>query len=338
MELQIREKEPLHKHTTLHIGGVADYFVEVTTEDELLAALQFAEQTTATPPFILGGGSNILFPDDGFRGLVIKNGITGRQYSEEANTMLLTSGAGEYFDTIVAETVEKELWGLENLSSIPGTVGATPIQNVGAYGVEVSQLIKNVTAINMKNFSKKNFSAADCTFSYRDSFFKTEAGRDWIVTNVTFVLQKKPTPILTYGDLIKLSGEKNLTAQLVRETVKKIRAQKFPDWTEVGTAGSFFKNPIITNEHFESLKQDYENIVGYKADSGIKVSLGWILDNVCNLKGYEERNVSLYRNQALVLVVKKEATANEVKKFIGEISEIVFQKTKIKIEPEVLVL
>lgn len=337
MALEIRENIPLATYTTLHIGGVADYLVEVKSVEELRAALLFAQEQTKVPPLILGGGSNVLISDEGYRGLVIIINIGGRRYAPTTeNQIELTCGAGEILDDVVAETVAKELWGFENLSSIPGTVGATPVQNVGAYGVEISSIVTSVKTLNKKTFTEKIFSKEECKFEYRDSFFKTEEGKNFIVTEVTFLLQKNYSPVVSYGSLAHLEAE-NISPTVVREEVQKIRSGKFPDWNLVGTAGSFFKNPIIEKEHYMAIKKDYPELVAYELDNEkVKIALGWILDVVCNLRGYCEGNICLYDKQALVLVAEKNATAAEIKNFVTHIEKKVFEKTKIKIEREVL--
>lgn len=336
MAIHVREQVPLSQYTTLKVGGVADYLVEVKDIAALRAALVFAKEHTDVQPLILGGGSNVLVSEEGYRGLVIIVDLKGRQYREEGNVCFLELQAGEILDDVVAETCERGLWGLENLSSIPGSVGATPVQNVGAYGVEVATLITAVHAINLETHEEKMFSNNECDFSYRDSFFKTKEGKCWIITAVVFKLSNIPTPQLQYADLAPLREEKVVTPQIVREAIQAIRSKKFPDWKVVGTAGSFFKNPIIEESHFNELKQRYPELVGHAHNGSVKVSLGWILDKVCGLKGYCEGNVCLFEKQALVLVTKSEATATDIKNFTKSIQEKVFAATKIKIETEVL--
>ncbi len=338
MEQLIQRNVPLQKYTTLHVGGVADYFATVKSMDELTQVLHFAKQA-ALSVFILGSGSNVLVSDKGFSGLVILMDIKGRDYTEVGDTKChLRLGAGEILDTVIEESVKNNLWGIENLSSIPGTVGAIPVQNVGAYGVEVSSIIISVDAINIKTFVEKKFSNDECQFLYRDSFFKTSAGKDWCITFVTVALTSAHSPQLHYADLAS-RGEATSTPQSVRTLVQNIRAQKFPNWKEVGTAGSFFKNPIITQGEYEKLKLQYIGIHGYiQADGKVKVSLGYILDKVCGLKGYCDGAVCLYDKQALVLVAQEGATATEIKNFSNVIKEKVFLKTKINIDCEVLFL
>jgi UDP-N-acetylmuramate dehydrogenase len=335
MALRIEQNVPLAQYTTLHVGGVADFVVEVKTVEEVRAALRFASQT-ATPPLILGGGSNVLISDAGYRGLVIINRLTGREYQEEGETVRLRCGAGENFDAVVAETVAKGYWGLENLSAIPGTVGATPIQNVGAYGVEVSSLVTAVIAIHSKTYEEKIFTLTECAFGYRDSFFKNEAGRAWVVTAVEFTLSKKSQPHLEYGALTELQTVPSLTPAHVRAKVTEIRAGKFPDWHEVGTAGSFFKNPIIPRTQYEALVQKYPELPSFSVGASmVKVPLGYILDRVCQLRGYCEEGVCLYEQQALVLVNVGNANAATIDAFAKKVAMMVKEKTGIEIEREV---
>jgi len=327
----------LATHTTLHVGGVADYFAEVTTAEELQQALCFATQNTV-PVFVLGGGSNVLFPDAGYRGLVIKNAIHTRVVVDHQDTVLVTAGAGENWDAFVADMCAAGYWGIENLSAIPGTVGATPIQNVGAYGVEVSQVIDHVTAINAVTREEKIFTPAECQFDYRDSYFKSGEGKRWIVIAVTFVLSKKPNPNFQYADLHSLQSIKNISVADVRQAVVKIRSQKFPDWSTVGTAGSFFKNPIVTRADYLRLKELYPELPAHQTSTGDwKLSLGWILDKVCDLKGFCIDEVCLYEKQALVLT-STGTSAESILHFVTLIIKKVFEKTQIKIEPEVLLV
>jgi UDP-N-acetylmuramate dehydrogenase len=335
MNLKIEKNIPLCEHTTLKVGGVADSFVEVKSEEDVRHALQFAEQTKAHV-LILGGGSNLLVKDTGFRGLVIKNSLCGLEYSESNNSVALVCGAGEVWDDVVQDSVDKGYWGLENLSAIPGKVGATPVQNVGAYGVEVSSLITSVSAINIKTLELKEFSNDECLFGYRDSYFKTKEGRDWIITSVTFKLSKNLNPQLSYASLKTLPKEVTNSPSEIRKEIVKIRSAKFPDLKVVGTAGSFFKNPIIKNTLANELKEKYPELPCYEAGENLtKVSLGWILDNVCNLKAFCRGGVCLYKNQALVLVNESATSAEKIDEFADFVAQQVEQKTGIKIEREV---
>lgn len=326
----------LKDYTTLKVGGPAAYFFSVGNESEITNAVAVAALNDL-PILILGGGSNLLISDDGFKGVVIKNQISGIEVvEEEADGVLVRVGAGEVLDELVAHTVEKGWWGIENLTSIPGTVGATPVQNVGAYGVEVKEVITFVEAVDMRDGSKKVFTNDECQFGYRDSFFKTSDGKNFFITHVLMRLTKNKNAKIEYADLKKVFLDGEPSQLEIRNALIKIRSQKFPDWRVVGTAGSFFKNPIIDGKHKDELLGVYSEVPHYQEGGDMfKISLGYLLDKVCGLKGYRVGNVGLSEAQALVLINYGGATADEIKNFVEEVSEKVFQKTKIKISPEV---
>ena len=326
----------LKNKTTLQIGGPAEFFTVVHTEEELVAAVHEAKERRV-PVTVLGGGSNVLISDNGVEGLVIKNEITGWQETLQGSEVLLTVGSGEVLDEVIAQTVAKEYWGLENLSHIPGSIGATPIQNVGAYGVEVKDVVESVRVLDTKTMKTETLDNSACQFGYRDSLFKKEEGAKYIVVSVTFSLSTEPRPVVSYKDLKARFGEEmapDLAA--IRQAIIEIRAEKFPDWHTVGTAGSFFKNPIIPSEQYNTLKESYEDIPGFELLNGqVKVPLGWILDHVCNLRGITKGHVGTYKGQALVLVHDGSATATEITEFAHYIVDQVKNKTGITIEWEV---
>lgn len=335
MSLKIEENVSLAKFTTLQVGGAARYLVRVGSVEEVKEAAIFAQQKSL-PLLCLGSASNVLIDDKGYEGVVIINQLKGRLYEEQDETIQLVCGSGEILDEVVADVVAKGYWGLENLSAIPGTVGATPVQNVGAYGVEVGELITKVETINLVDGSEKIFSNQECAFGYRDSFFKTSVGKKFFITKVHFVLQKKDNPKIEYKDLQKYFSDTTPTLSEIRKAVVTIRSEKFPDWTKVGTAGSFFKNPIIDSGMADKLAALYPELPVYKIDAQtVKIPLGYVLDKICGLRGYKEGVVGLYQNQALVLVNYGDATATQVKNFATEIRDKVFLKTNISIEPEV---
>lgn len=337
----IKENINLAPYTTFKIGGPAEYFAVVKSEEELPTLASEARERHQCI-LVLGGGSNVLIDDAGVKGLVVKNEIKGVSSVISDDQVFVTAGAGEVWDDFVAITVKEGWWGLENLSAIPGSVGATPIQNVGAYGVEVASLIKSVRVFDIERGQFREFTNQECAFGYRDSFFKTEAGRKMIVTSVTYSLSTVPNPKLHYKDLAVFFSDielSNISQSAIRDAVIKIRAGKFPDWKQIGTAGSFFKNPIINEDHYATLAAEYPGLPGYPEKEGkIKVSLGWILDNICGLRGYKEGNVGLYEKQALVLVNFGNASASEIKNFVVKIRDEVFKKTQIEIEMEVSVM
>lgn len=336
MNTEIKENYTLQSLTTFKIGGPAEYFAVAQSEEELVLLISEAKKNN-WPITILGGGSNVLIADEGLKGLVIMMAIGGVEYLSTSRDLKVTAGAGVEWDTLVSDTVAKNFWGLENLSAIPGLVGATPIQNVGAYGVEVADLIEEVKVYDKEKEEFKVLNNTECKFSYRNSIFKSDEGKDFIVTSVTYKLSETPQPKLSYRDLaLKYSdATEDLTVSDIRQSVIDIRSAKFPNWKEVGTAGSFFKNPIVTGEHFAELQAKYEGIPGFPQGEEVKVPLGWILDKVCHLRGYTEGNVSTYNNQALVIINKGDATYSEVESFADTIAEKVFAETKIKVEWEV---
>ena len=327
----------LAAHTTLQVGGPAQYWWEVRSVAELHDACVFARKE-GFPITVLGGGSNVLVSDAGVSGLVIKIAIPGRTYENQSDgSILATIGAGENWDSLVADTVARGWWGLENLSSIPGLVGAVPVQNVGAYGVEVSDLIESVTVYDISRGVCRELTAEECQFGYRHSYFKTASGSGLVVVAVRFRLSGQPTPILSYADMSnRFSAGSVPSVGEVRAAIVEIRAGKFPDWSAVGTAGSFFKNPIITQEEVDRLKVAYPGLPAYPLPDGrVKVSLGWILDKICNLRGSQAGSVGLYQQQALVLVHYGGGTAAEIDAFAADVARQVREKTGIEIEREV---
>ncbi len=335
--MTIQEHITLASYTTFKIGGPARFFCHVTSDADVVEAVTFA-RTKNVPIFILGGGSNILIGDEGFDGLVIHMGMTGISEQKQDGKSLLSAAAGEQWDSFVEYAVERGLYGIENLSAIPGTVGAAPVQNIGAYGSEASETIFRVHALDTTTMSFVELSNDQCQFSYRDSLFKKEKGR-YIITRVDFLLDPHGLVNTTYRDVADYFANKNIqspTITDVREAVTNIRWGKLPDWKLWGTAGSFFKNPIISADEFARLTQQYPELPGYpEPDGRVKVSLGWILDKVCNAKGMCKGNACVYEKQALVLVSKPGGTSEEVVALAQELMNCVKEKTGIVIEGEV---
>lgn len=337
--MNIQEHIPLAPFATFRIGGEARFFAEVQSLQELKQAIVYAKENNL-PIFILGGGSNLLISDEGFNGLVIKISMQGMERREEGDFVFVTAGAGILWDDLVLQTVTDGLWGLENLSYIPGTVGAAPVQNIGAYGSEVKDTVHSVFVFDISSGEVKTFSNNECQFGYRDSIFKKPEGKKFVVLEVTFHLSKNSTPNLLYKDLKEFFEQKgNLTPSLskIREAVIEIRKNKLPDWHTIGTAGSFFKNPIITTERYISLIKKFPTLPSFEVDlQHVKVPLAWILDKICGLKGFREGDVGLYEKQPLAFVNFGSAQAKDVKNLAQKISEIVKEKTDIDIEWEVM--
>lgn len=335
--MEVLENVSLAEHTTLHLGGLARFFVSVHSTGELREALAFAKEKTL-PVFILGGGSNVLFSDTGWDGLVIHMVLLGRAYDEDSKgDAQVVVHAGEVWDQLVEETVGIGYWGLENLSRIPGTVGAAPVQNIGAYGVEVKDVIDWVEVLDTESDTLHLLSVSECAFGYRDSIFKHEKGSKYIVTRVAFRLSTHPQPKLEYKDLREyFNNQKEVSVIEVREAVNKIREKKFPCLAKIGTAGSFFKNPIVKR----SLHKEIEGwldapIPFYDVDEeNVKIPLAWILERL-GCKGRRVGSMGCWEAQPLVLVHYGGGTASEFILFARSIMKEVQEKTTIKIIPEV---
>jgi UDP-N-acetylmuramate dehydrogenase len=321
--------------TTFKIGGKADYFCRVSSEESLEEALLFAKENNLSV-FVLGGGSNLVVSDDGFRGMVIKVEILGKEISGRE----VLAGAGESWDGLVAFCLDNNLFGLENLSGIPGTVGGSAVQNIGAYGTEVKKFIGWVLAVNVHTGATKRFMVEECLYDYRHSFFKTSPGKDWVISKVCFVLDDISRPHISYKDLAEYfrdkAGVSEVTPRQVREVVLNIRAKKFPPLDRFGTAGSFFKNPVLSGDEAKLLAEKYPDLPMYDAGPDRKkVSLAWILDRVCQLKGSRVGNVEVSNAQALVLLSSGVASSNDVLSLARKIKDCVRDATGIEIEMEV---
>ena len=284
--------------------------------------------------YVLGGGSNTLFTDD-FKGVVI-HPISDS--IEIIGDSLVKVDAGVVWDYFVDYSIENKLYGAENLSHIPGSVGASPVQNIGAYGSEVKDIIYEVEYYNVETDSVEVISAKDCQFGYRDSIFKNELRAKIVVLSVTFKLSKIFTPNVKYGNIIcELDSSQELTARIIRDTIIKIRSVKLPDPQEIYNGGSFFKNPIVTIEKFEELKSRYEDIPSYSDLKGVKIPAGWMIDRA-GWKGYREGNVGVHKNQALVLVNYGGGSGKDVMTLASKIIKDVNDKFGIIISPEINVL
>jgi len=336
--LKIQENVSLKDFTTLKTGGLAKYFGVVKSAEELHELFTFAK-SRKLPIFIIGGGSNLLISDHEFNGLVIKNEIKGIKFIDQAdNSVILEVGAGEILDEVIALSVSRNLYGLENLSGIPGTIGGASVQNAGAYGAEIKDNIISVQGLNSLNNKKFLYKKKDCQYGYRTSLFKNN--EKYIITMITLVLSKKPELKTDYLGLKEVLLTKNIkNAADVRNLVLEIRANKLPDWHKLPTAGSFFKNPVLDLDKYEILKNKFPDLPGFPNNNGqVKVPLAWILDKICNLKGYREGEVGLYEGQPLILVNHGQATSDDIINFSKEIKKIVKEKTGIEIVEEVEII
>jgi UDP-N-acetylmuramate dehydrogenase len=335
--MTFEEQIPLAQFTTFKIGGPARYFCRVSSEDELVEVIRLA-RGQQRPFFVLGGGSNILVSDSGFAGVVIKMEVRGISYHDFAGDAMVSVAAGEQWDDLVDSTVKRGLFGLENLSAIPGTVGAAPVQNIGAYGAEVSQVIDKVRACDTQSLEFVELDNHDCQFGYRDSIFKHRK-KPYVITRVDFRLKHAGSIQIKYEDLAHHFGVRGISAptvRQVRDAVIEVRGGKLPDGKRWGTAGSYFKNPIIPQQTFIDLKQRYPFLPGHpEPDGRVKLPLGWILDKLCNARGLTQGNVGTYEKQALVVVAKPGALAIDVINLAKELVRRVQETTGLTIETEV---
>ncbi len=331
---------PLSRLTTFSVGGNARFVIECTTVDEIRSGLLFAQEKKI-PWFVIGGGSNILASDEGFAGVILHIQNKGIDFiSDTTDSVIVSVSAGENWDDLVKITTERGLWGIENLSYIPGSVGASPVQNIGAYGVEVKDTIINVSCIDtlQKDYPEITLTNTECQFSYRNSIFKQSPDR-YIVTRVDFKLSHVPNIKASYPDVTKLIPNYEISAQDMRSIIGNIRSKKLPSLQHYGTAGSFFKNPIISREQFNVLKNKYPELSGHEyGNNHVKVSCAWIIDHILNMKGYRYKSAQVYEQQALVLVVVKggeNISAQDVEELAQIIEKKTFDVTGIMLEREV---
>lgn len=340
--MQLQEHIALAPYTTFNIGGPARYFVEAHIIDELKESLDFARSNNLAT-LVLGGGSNVLISDEGFSGLVIKIALQGSfEMQEQGGEVRVRALAGDSWDALVAFCVERGVWGIENLSGIPGSVGGAVVQNIGAYGAALSQVLVSVQVLDTNNLEIKNLTIEECAFGYRGSIFKKEEGR-YIVLSATLKVLPAPQPNLSYKDLVTRFADKAPTLQEIREAVLEIRKAKFPDLTVEGTAGSFFKNPILPKAQAESLQAQYPELPLFTLaeSTDIKVPLGWFLDyrhGVLDMRDVRVGGARMYEKQFLVLVAEKHTSAKDVRELASLVQKKIFDELKIKIEPEVKIL
>lgn len=334
----ILEKDvSLAQRTTLGVGGTASYMATCSSIEDIQEALVFAKRNSIGWK-MLGAGSNTLAHDDGYHGVVISISHSSIKLERVGNHVRLIAGAGALWETVVATALEEGLWGIENLSGIPGTVGAAPIQNIGAYGCELGDTLEYVDVFDTKKNCVTRLSNAACAFSYRHSCFKDEP--HLIVITVSLILSITGTVNVSYPEVARMQHEeKDLsTPEAVSRAIRAIRSVKFPDLSRVGTAGSFFKNPIIAKHTYETLRLGHPDLPGFSHEQGIKIPLAFILDKVLHLKGFSVGKARLFEKQPLVLVVEKGATAHDVETLARIVEERVFENTHIRIEREVQTL
>ncbi len=341
--MQIHQNFPLKAYNTFGIDAYSKYFAEFESSDDLQEVLSGVQN----PLLILGGGSNILFTRN-FDGLILKNEIKGiKTIHEDDDHVYVKVGAGENWHRFVLHCLDRNLAGVENLSLIPGNVGASPMQNIGAYGVEIKDVFYSLEALHLKQNKLVNFTLNDCEFGYRESVFKKKYKNQFAILNVTFRLNKTPTFNITYG-AIKEEFEKmnisKLSIQAISRAIINIRQSKLPDPALVGNAGSFFKNPQVTNSELTKLQLTFTVIPHFKVDDeAFKIPAGWLIEqcgpeNGTSWKGYRKGDAGCYEKQALVLVNYGNANGNEIYSLGEEIKISVKEKFGIELEREVNIL
>ncbi|MFA7228527.1 MAG: UDP-N-acetylmuramate dehydrogenase [Melioribacteraceae bacterium] len=335
--MKIEENISLKRYNTFGINVNSRYFVDITNEQEISEFLndtQFKQEEK----LLLGGGSNILFTKD-FSGLVAKISTRGNRVVEENDSdVLVESSAGEKWNDFVTYCVEKEFYGVENLSLIPGTVGAAPIQNIGAYGTEIKDVFESLQGVSLDSGEIKCFDKHECRFDYRDSIFKKKYRNNFLITKVTLRLKKEKKFNLNYRafqSYLKPGEEKNISLREVSELVKRIRRDKLPNPRKYGNAGSFFKNPEVDHQKITGLQEKYPDLVHFKVEEDkYKISAGWLIEK-CGFRGKNIGQVGTYKKQALVIINHGEATGSEIKQFSESIQQAVLNKFGVVLTPEV---
>ncbi|HZS06318.1 MAG TPA: UDP-N-acetylmuramate dehydrogenase [Blastocatellia bacterium] len=345
----IRERVRLGPYTTLGIGGPARFFVDAFSEDDVPGAAAWAADRSM-PMFVLGGGSNVLVADEGFPGLVLRVAIKGISSEVEDDKVLVTAGAGEDWDRFVAWCVERDLAGVECLSGIPGFVGGTPVQNVGAYGQEVSETIVAVQVYDRRERQVFTLINSACNFGYRSSIFNTTARDRYIVLGVTYALRPRGEPSLRYPDVKNFFAGRtdNPSLKEVREAVREIRARKAmlitPGDEDCKSAGSFFKNPVVAAEKFRQIEEAArrhkligadEKVPRFEAPGRkVKVPAAWLIEKAGFRKGHQKGRVGISSKHTLAIINRGGATASEVLALMREIQERVNERFGVLLVPE----
>jgi len=336
--MQIQENIALKPFNTFGIPAMAKYFASFTGADELA---ELMAQQPAIERLLLGGGSNILFTGN-FSGLVLKNEIKGIEVVREDDAFVyVKAGAGENWHRFVMFCIDRNWGGVENLSLIPGNTGASPMQNIGAYGVEIKDVFHELEAFHLGDKTIVRFGLQDCGFGYRESVFKNKYKDQFAILSVTCKLRKKPVFNTSYGAIaqeLAHAGVQQLSVKAISDAVIRIRSSKLPDPAVYGNAGSFFKNPLVTDRMYQQLKEQFPSIIAYPAAHGsVKLAAGWLIEQ-CGWKGYRKGDAGCHAKQALVLVNYGNATGKEIYDLSTDILESVEQKFRVTLEREVNII
>jgi UDP-N-acetylmuramate dehydrogenase len=339
MPLTIQNNVSLKALNTFAIDCIAKEYVEIHSIDDFIELIQ-AHSFIDRRHMILGGGSNLILPD-AYEGLVIHNAIKGFEVVQEnEEELLFKAWGGEMWHDLVLKSLELNVGGLENFSLIPGTVGAAPMQNIGAYGMEIKDTFESLEAIDVKTGEIKVFHLEDCQFGYRTSVFKKELKGQYFIASVTHRLSKGPKVNTSYGAIESWLNEKNITHPTIHDVsqaVIEIRRSKLPDPAVIPNAGSFFKNPIMSKSQFETLKKKYADLPHYPAGNQIKVPAAWLIEQ-SGWKGYRNETCGVHEKQALVIVNHNGASASDILELAQEIQDSVKEKFGIGLEQEVNVI
>jgi len=338
--MNIEQGKSLKPFNTFHIDAKARYFSVVHSEEELVGLIE-EEHPAEKNPLVLGGGSNMLLTKD-YDGFVIKNEVGGIEVTaEDDDVVYVKAGGGVNWHRFVLYCVTNGYAGTENLSLIPGNVGASPIQNIGAYGVEIKDIFQQLEAIHLGGGAKQVFSLQDCAFGYRDSVFKNKYKGQYMISSVSFRLNKKPQFNTSYGAIqaeLDRMGVQQLSIAAISQAVINIRSSKLPDPAVIGNAGSFFKNPVVTIELAEKIRVEYPSLVSFPAGEGSsKLAAGWLIEQ-CGWKGFRRGDAGCYPKQALVLVNYGSATGADVLELSAEIIDSVKKKFGVELEREVNII
>ncbi len=339
--IQIQENISLRRLNTFGIEAQAKYFIEVSSTEILQELLQHPIYNNHRH-LVLGSGSNMLFTKD-FEGIVIKCTLTGMSISQENDDFLyLKVGAGENWHTLVTHCVERSWGGIENLSLIPGTTGAAPMQNIGAYGVEIKDVIESISGIELSTGMEKSFTNSDCKFNYRESIFKQELKEKYFISSITLRLTKRNHQInLKYGAIQEVLKQHHIhhpTIKDISEAVIAIRQSKLPDPRLIGNAGSFFKNPTVSEEVYNAIKATHPSLPSYSVDNqSFKIPAGWLIEQ-CGWKGKKFKNIGVHPLQALVLVNYGNGKGEEIFQLAMKIKQSVKEKFGVLLDTEVNII
>ena len=329
--MKLAENISLLPYNTFHIDAKAKIFAEYESVEELRGLLRSSVNNEILH---IGSGSNLLFTGD-YDGIILHSAIRSvRVLHEDAEHVFVEAESGVVMDELIAYLCKQAWSGMENLSYIPGEVGASAVQNVGAYGVEAKDLIEQVRAIDVMTGNERIFTNAECRFAYRDSIFKNELKGKYIITHVVYRLNKSFRPVLSYAGIMEELGDEEVTLHTLREAIIRIRKKKLPEVDELGSAGSFFKNPVVSHKVYEQIAERYDRVPHYDLPDGVKIPAAWLIEQ-CGWKGKMHGGAQCYEKQPLILVNTGNAKAKDIIELAEAICQSVMEKFGITISPEV---